>query len=152
MRDQLIKVDAETTAPAFSFFGPKGTEGKVMADNYLHTKTIFDAETVAAGANSESDSIDLNKFRPTGYFAVELTISGSGTAKLEYQISIGGSNYGTPDDAVPIAEDHTATSGPNGDGVAVYRFRPKPHRHLKLKISETGGADTIVVTANLLVH
>jgi len=53
-----------------------------MTDRYLHTELIFDAETIAKSANSTTDAIDLNKYRPEGYFSLQLTVTGTGTAKL----------------------------------------------------------------------
>jgi len=123
-----------------------------MSDRYLHTELIFNAETVAASANSISSAIDLNKYRPEGYFSLQVTVTGTGTAKIEFQLSNNGADYYEPSGSDDIVTAHTATSGPGADGKDTYRFEPDPARFLKIKVSETAGAAAVVVTATLLVQ
>ena len=118
----------------------------------LNTVLIFDSETITAGADSTTDAIDLNKYRPEGYFSLQLTISGSGTAKVEYLLSNNGVDEMEPSSGEDIVTAHTATSGPGADGKDIYVFEPEVARFLKIKTSETGGVASIVVTATLLIQ
>ena len=122
-----------------------------MSDNTINTRLIFAAETVTAGADSTTDAIDL-KNRPEGYFSLQVTLTGSGTAKIEYSLSNNGSDYLTPSTAEPIVTAHTATSGPGADGKDIYIFEPEMSKFLKIKVTETGGASSIVVTITLAVQ
>ena len=123
-----------------------------MSAKTINTVLIFNAETIAAGADSTTDAIDLNKYRPEGYFSLQLTISGSGTAKVEYLLSNNGVDYMEPSSGEDIVTAHTATSGPGADGKDIYVFEPEVARFLKIKISETGGVASIVAIATLLVQ
>ncbi len=123
-----------------------------MSDRYLNTELILNSETVTAGANTTSDAIDLNKYRPEGYFSLQVTITGSGTAKIEYLLSNNGTDYLEPSTGADITASMTATSGPGSDGKDIFYFDPEPARYLKIKVTETGGADSVVVTATLMVQ
>lgn len=123
-----------------------------MSDGYLHTELIFNSENIAKSANSTTDAIDLNKYRPEGYFSLQVELSGSGTGKFEYLLSNNGVDYMEPATAVDIVTAHTATSGPGADGKDIYYFEPEPARFMKIKVTETGGSNSIVVTATLLVQ
>jgi len=123
-----------------------------MTDRYLHTELIFDTVTVAAAADSTSSAIDLNKYRPEGFFSLQVTLTGTGTAKIEHEGSNNGVDYLTPFGSIDIVTAHTATSGPGADGKHIYRFYPKPIRFLKIKVTETAGAAAVVVTITLLVQ
>jgi len=120
-------------------------------DGYLNTKLIFDSETITAGADSTTSAIDLNKWRPEGYFSIQVVLTGAGTAKIEYLLSNDGTNYLEPSTGVDIVLAHTATSGPGADGDDIYVFEPEVARYLKIKITETGGA-SIIATVTLLVQ
>ena len=123
-----------------------------MADQYINTVLLFDAETIALSADSTSDAIDLNKYRPEGYFSLQVTLTGSGTAKIECLQSNNGDDYLVPSGGEDIVTAHTVASGPGADGKHIYRFYPKPVRYMKIKVTETGGANAIVVTIRLAVQ
>jgi hypothetical protein len=127
-------------------------EVKSMSDGYLNTVRIFDAETVAAGDNAESDALDLNKFRPEGYFSLQVELTGTGTAKIEYLLSNNGDDYLEPSEGADIVLAHTAASGPGADGKDIYVFEPEVARFLKIKVSETGSANPVIVTITLAVQ
>ncbi len=123
-----------------------------MSDQYLFTELIFDTVTVTAAADSTCDAIDLNKFRPEGYFSLQVTLTGSGTAKIEYLLSNNGSDYLEPSEGEDIVTGHTSTSGPKTNGKDIYVFEPEVARFLKIKVTETGGAAAIIVTITILVQ
>lgn len=123
-----------------------------MSDKYLNTVEIFSAETITANTSENSDAIDLNKYQPEGYFSLQVVLAGDGTAKFEYLLSNDGSNYLEPSDAIDIASGHIKTSGPGGDGIDIYTFEPNPARFLKIKVTETGTSNDVIVTVTLLVQ
>jgi len=122
-----------------------------MGDNIINTKLIFDAVTVAASADSTSDALDL-KNRPEGYFSLQVTLTGTGTAKIEYLLSNNGSDYLVPSEAEDIVTAHTVASGPGADGKDIYVFEPEMTKFMKIKVTETGGANAVVVTITLAVQ
>ena len=122
-----------------------------MGDNIINTKLIFDAVTVAASADSTSDALDL-KNRPEGYFSLQVTLTGTGTAKIEYLLSNNGSDYLVPSEAEDIVTAHTVASGPGADGKDIYIFEPEMTKFMKIKVTETGGANAVVVTITLAVQ
>ncbi|KKK89483.1 hypothetical protein LCGC14_2732650, partial [marine sediment metagenome] len=98
-----------------------------------------------------------------GYFSLHVILTGSGTGKFEYLCSndpgtanasgnfvvptvVGGST------AADIVTSHTVTSGPSSDGIALYEFLPVTCRYMKIRMSETGIANSITVTAWLGVQ
>ena len=123
-----------------------------MTDRYLHTELIFDTVTVAAAADSTSSAIDLNKYRPEGFFSLQVTLTGTGTAKIEYLLSNNGVDYMKPSSGEDIVTAHTVASGPGADGKDIYVFEPEVARFLKIKVTETAGAVAVVVTITLLVQ
>ena len=50
-----------------------------------------------------------------------------------------------------IVTAHVKTSGPGGDGIQIYSFDPAVSGYIKIKATETGGADTITVSAWLVM-
>ncbi len=123
-----------------------------MSDKYLNTVEIFSTETITKNTNESSDAIDLNKYQPEGYFSLQVVLTGDGTGKFEYLVSNDGSNYLEPSGASDIATGHTKTSGPGGDGIDIYTFQPGVARFMKIKVTETGTANDVVVTITLLVQ
>ena len=123
-----------------------------MSAKTINTELIFDAETIAAAADSTTDAIDLNKYRPEGYFSLQVTLTGTGTAKIEYLLSNNGDDYLEPSSGEDIVTAHTATSGPGADGKDIYVFEPEMARFMKIKVTETGGATAVVVTITLTVQ
>ena len=118
-----------------------------MAYNDIYTRRLFNAESISASASSTSSAIDLGSYAHDGYFSIQLTVSGSGTVKLEYQLSNDGVTYKEPSNVPDITSTFGATSGPDSDGKDVLTFRPALSRWLKIKATEDGGAAAAVVTA-----
>lgn len=111
----------------------------------IRTMTLFNAQSIAASGTASSVAIDLNNFKPAGFFSIQVTLTGSGTGKFEYELSNDGVTYLTPSSAVDIVTAHTV-------GNDIYSFSPELARYMKIKITETGGADPIVVTVVLAIQ
>lgn len=111
--------------------------------------TIADGSTaVAAGhAYSPTDSAyyDLDP-QIQGYFALALSISGDGTAKVEYQMTPDGTNY-----VEPLNEAEIFTGITSGSGWVYKQFDPAFGRKMRIVITETGGVNTITPTCYLLM-
>lgn len=118
----------------------------------VRTMIVFNAETVAASGNSSSAAINLNDFKPNGYFSLQITLTGSGTGKFEYELSNDGVNYLTPSSAADIITAHDVTTGPASDGKDLYSFSPELAKYMKIKVTETSTTDAIVVTAILALQ
>jgi len=114
------------------------------------TKNIFSAETITASGTATSTATDLSNM--AGFFTIQVAVSGSGTCKIEYLLSNDGTNYLEPTSASDIATGVTATSGPGTDGKNIYSFSPEMAKYIKIKITETGGANTVTVTAWLAIQ
>ena len=124
----------------------------VSASAEMRVLTVFNAQSTAASGTSSSSAIDLARFQSLGSFSLQVAVSGTGTAKFEYLVSNDGVNYLEPTGASDIATGITATSGPGADGRDIYYFEPKMARYLKLRVTETGGANAVVVTAYLAIQ
>ena len=120
----------------------------------MKTYKIFDAITVSAGSSETSDAIDLSALRPIGFFTLMNELAGSGVGEFTYLVSDdGGANYYTPTGAIPITSGIVSTSGPGGDGKDKYRFGPMVARHLKIRLTETGGGSSLTpVTTRLTIQ
>ena len=114
-------------------------------------KVTQDAVTIAASGTDTSDAILFGTRVPDGFFSLQVTLTGSGTAKIEYQLSNDGTDYLTPSSASDVVTTHTVSSGPGSDGKDIYKIESMVTRGMKIKVTETGGANSITVT-NTLVY
>ena len=123
-----------------------------MGNNFVKTTRLFSAEAIVASGSSTSSAIDLRNIAQNGYFSIQLVVTGDGTAKVEYQCSNNNSVFMEPESAVDIISGFTKTSGPGGDGKGFYSFSPETCGWLKIKVSETGGAQAIAVTLDIAIQ
>jgi len=115
-----------------------------MGETYIvGTFRVWDESEITASASLTSSVVSVNASR--GYFSLQYTVTGTGTCKFEYLCSNDGTTYAEPTDATDIASGVTAGSGFVG-------FRPPPCKYLKVKCTETGGANAVTVTATLAVQ
>lgn len=121
-------------------------------NNFVKTTRLFSAETIAAGQTSTCSAIDLRNIAQQGYFSIQLAVTGDGTAKVEYQCSNNNSVFMEPQSAVDIITGFTKTSGPGSDGKGFYSFSPETCGWLKIKVSETGSTQAIVVTLDIAIQ
>ncbi len=133
------------TAVAVSAMAPAGP---ALAGT-ITTLTIADGLTALAAGHSYSP-VSVNVEGLEGFFAIQARIEGDGTARISYEISADGVNYVTPVNAPDIVTGITKTSGPKGDGRVYAQFEPDFGRYLKIVITETGGANSIIPTVFLI--
>ena len=124
----------------------------VSANADIYTVNALTSESIDASGNASSTAIDLKRYKIDGYFSVQVTIAGSGTAKVEYLISNDGTNYIEPTSASDITSGMTATSGPGSDGKDIFSFSPEPARFMKIKVTETGTSNSITATVVLMMN
>jgi len=113
---------------------------------------VLNAVTVGASGSFTTSALDTYMTDPAGFFSLQVAVSGSGTCKFEYEISCNKSegsegDYLTPTSASDIATGITATSGAGSDGKDIFQFNPELSRSIKIKVTETGGASTVTVSA-----
>jgi hypothetical protein len=118
--------------------------------NYIMSYTPIDAETVAASGTYTSSAIRLGwgqdqKVQPRGFFSVQVNLSGSGTAKIEFLCSNDGITFAEPDGAVDIVSGMTA-------GTKFLSFTPPVCQYLKIKATETGTSNSVTITARIAVQ
>lgn len=119
-------------------------------DAEIRREVTHDAVVIAASGNSLSDSIDFHVRRPEGFFAIQVELTGSGTAKIEYLLSINGEDFLTPTEAEDIKTAFTVSDGPGSDGKNMFSFAPMVSSAMKIKVTETGGASSVTVTITLV--
>lgn len=125
-----------------------------LRDRKIAIIKLFDAQTILASGNSSQpgEGIDLQRFAQNGFFSVQYLITGDGTAKIEYNLSHDGATYIEPTGSTDIGSSLTKTTGPGSDGKDILTFSPELSRFLKIKVTETGGAQSIVVTLWLAIQ
>ena len=120
--------------------------------------TLFDEAVIAAGTASASGAIDIFNLNGwyakkltnlNGYYCLELKVTGDGVLKAEYESSLTGESFMVPKNESPILQGFTKTGGANGDGKTIFQFSPHFSKFIRLKLSETGGTDSVTVTAVL---
>jgi len=116
-----------------------------MGEGTIYTEKVFDAVTIAASGSSTTDAIDLGAKRPGGKYSIQIVMTGSGTAKLEWLGSNDGSTFSVP---VTLSEVFTGFTAGN----AIYTYAPILTRYIKLKATETGTSDSVTITATLMVQ
>jgi hypothetical protein len=102
---------------------------------------IFDAVSIAASAYSESSIIVVSGL--DGYFSLQWTITGLGTAKIEVYNSINGVDF--LDLSTDIATAQIVTSGPGANGKNAASFSVMLSSLIKIRVTETAGAVNAVV-------
>jgi hypothetical protein len=125
-----------------------------LRDREITVIKLFDAQTILASGNSSQpgEGIDLQRYAQNGFFSVQYLITGDGTAKIEYNLSHDGATYIEPTSATDIGSSLTKTTGPGSDGKDILTFSPELSRFLKIKVTETGGAQSIIVTLWLAIQ
>jgi len=123
-----------------------------MGNAFVTTTRLLNAATIAANGSSTSASIDLRNIAQNGLFSIQLAVTGSGTAKVEYLCSNNNSVFIEPTSASDIVSGFTVGSGPGGDGKGFYSFEPEPCGFLKIKVTETGGSNAIAVTLDIAIQ
>lgn len=113
---------------------------------------IFDSVETVAGGSSESTVLDLTNLRED-VMSVQLEVSGDGEATLAYEASVNGTDFMAFDGvSSSIKTGLNKTSGPGGDGKILINFTPKLAESIKFTLTETGGANSVTVSAWLITR
>jgi hypothetical protein len=113
--------------------------------NTINVNKVIDNQTIAANGSYTSYAIDLNNLKPNGYYSLQVAVTGSGACKFEYLASNDGFLFAEPAGATDIGSGITATT------IIIASFTPIPCAYLKIKCTETGGANTVTVNAWLCI-
>ncbi len=123
------------------------TSAMAFADeNKINIETVFTEQDVTASATVKSAAINLSTlFKPSGFFSLQVTATGTGTCKITYELSNDGVTYVTPDSASDIVTAQTVAND-------FYSFAPELAKYMKIVLEETGGVNPITITAILGVQ
>jgi hypothetical protein len=113
----------------------------------LRVETVFSGLVIPLSTSVYSNGISLLGLE--GYLSLYFANSGDGTATLLYELSNDGTNWSQVTTLSSLATGFVKTSGPASDGKTFLFFNPPVAAWLRLKVTETGGASTLVVTAVL---
>ena len=116
-----------------------------MITNSVNVNKVINAQTIAANGSYSSPILDMNLFKANGYFSLQVTVTGSGTCKFEYLCSNDGENFVEPVGASDISSGVTAVTS------AITSFTPIPCAYMRIKCTETGGANSVTVNAWLCI-
>lgn len=125
----------------------------VMADNSVIpiTASGVTVGTTAVAAGHAYSPLDIPVYgAANGYFALQGTITGDGTCKIEYWTSLDNVTYREPTGATDIISSFTKTSGPNSDGKFYIQFFPDFCKHLRIVVTETGGVSTVTPNISMV--
>ncbi len=98
---------------------------------------------IAAGGSYTTEALDVTKLQ--GLFSLQWLVIGDGTMKAEVLVSNDGVTFFDLDDEITSAQTKsTGTSGAN-----MIAFQTTVCEQIKIKFTETSGANSINVTARL---
>jgi len=115
----------------------------------MYSKKIWTSEAIGAGEDATTEQIDANAYAKQGYVSIQYEITGSGVGKLEALLSNDGAGYITKR---TIVSGLIETSGPGGDGKDIVRVYLEPCEKFKIKVTETGAADAIAISATVSIR
>ena len=129
----------------------------------IERKPIYNAFSVATSATSASfplgKGVSLDELGAEGFFSAEITITGTGTATIGYEVSsdgdtwFKGSTQAAISTALTVATALTAAAGPDSDGkYLIQLININTAKYIRFYITETGGAAAVVVTMNLIAQ
>jgi hypothetical protein len=117
---------------------------------FTFVEEVFTAEEVAASGSALTRVIDVGQ--SGGQFSVQVELTGDGTATIDWVGSNDGTDYIKPNGASDIVAGFIKTSGPGSDGKHIYSFNVIPIKFIKLKITETGGVNSVTLTATIAIQ
>ena len=100
---------------------------------------------ISAGADYSGTSTTFTVGDRQGYFTIQASATGSGTAKIEYYVSVDGTNYAAPQGSSAVITGLTSSSG-----IVNAQFFPDFCEKIRIVVTETGGVSTITPTIYLL--
>jgi hypothetical protein len=104
-------------------------------------KIMGGATAVSASRSYSATATTFDVENSQGYFSVQASATGSGTAKIEYLVSLDGTNFAEPSGASDILTGLTGASG-----VLTASFQPPICKKIKIAVTETGGSSSITPT------
>ncbi len=114
--------------------------------NQVWTEKVFNSKTISSGSSEKSAEIPL--YLANGNCSLQVEVTGDGTVKFEYELKNDiNADYLIPSDASAIATSITKSSGSDGNGKDHFSFSVAPAIKAKIKATETGGANSVTVTA-----
>lgn len=122
--------------------------GAALAGATPTPRKIMDSQTISASGAYTSTVITLKNL--DGVFALQATVSGDGTVKFEFLGSINSTDFVEAENADDILSGITKTSGPDSNGKVFIQFTPDFSYQGKIRVTETGGANSATVSAWLL--
>lgn len=134
--------------------------------NKVHAIKIFDAVTTDSAEMAQSENIIISDMQLEGFFALDIQISGDGTAEIWYEVDTAyddsfsfirpQSVTETYEQTSLIASGLTKTSGPDGDGHVYISFQPVVCRKMRIIVHETSmsssGYEPVTVTGYLVAQ
>jgi len=115
-------------------------------EQQIKIEPVAQSLTIAAGGMEYSSEIEMKSRRPAGYFATMLTISGSGSLTIDYEVTDDVNGWVTPDDATSVASNLTA-------GTYFFRVDVPVCARFRFKYTESGGTDSVTIdNATILIQ
>jgi len=125
-----------------------------MANNEHDIKTypLIDKKSIAASGSFTSDIINLEDIKAEGNITIQVEVTGTGTATIEFEQS---NSFNTtdltgdfvkPSSGSSIVTGFTVTSGSGSNGKDLFNVPAFNSKVLRMVITETGTANAIIVS------
>ncbi|MFZ2809448.1 MAG: hypothetical protein WAZ60_23945 [Desulfosalsimonadaceae bacterium] len=105
--------------------------------------TTITSGTIALSQSYTSEAYDATQLQ--GFFSLQWTVTGDGTMKAEVLVSNDGVTFHDLDSDITTGQTKSTGTG----GVNMADFEVTPCNQIKIKFTETGGANSIAVVAKL---
>lgn len=107
--------------------------------------------TVLASATGLTQIIPLREIKPNGDFSIIATVTGDGTASIDYLIGYLDSNMVQPVTDSLVISGLTKTSGTASDGIISEPLTPNVGKFLQFKVTETGTSNSVIVQISVAI-
>lgn len=117
----------------------------------LRGQKIIDNKTIAASGTFTSREIDINDFKLRGDITLQVKLTGDGTATIEFEQSnnfvptTGSGDFVIPSSGGSITTGFTKTSGSASDGKDLFDLAMFNSQFFRIKVTETGAANSITL-------
>ncbi len=116
----------------------------------LSRKITIEQATIAAGGSLTLAEFDL--MTAQGLLGVELEVTGDGALDVEALTSIAGTTFRVEEGATKVLESITKASGEKSDGKVIIGLAAPIAAKGKLRITETGGANSVTIQGAYMVR
>ena len=106
---------------------------------FVNTVPVCSSAAITAGS-SQTYQYSTASYGISGFYSLQLTVAGSGTAQVDILCSNDGTTFLTPDGATSVMLGKTA-------GTYLAPFQIPACGYFQIKISEVSAANSITVTA-----